>query len=73
MKNNCCKKDIANLKIQTGYGQKIYSESKFYVKSELEKYTNEHKGGFFYGGNIKSNQSLFEEVVKEAEKNRLIA
>lgn len=55
----CSHNDCKNLKIQTGYGQTISPNVKSYITPLLENYAKEHKGGFIYGGNIKSSQSYF--------------
>lgn len=59
VKENKENKEITDLKIQTGYGQKISLNVVNNIKPLLEQYTKEHKGGFIYGGNTKSGQDYF--------------
>ena len=67
---DCCNKDYCNeirllqkeindLKIQVGYGQKISPDMNLLIKPSLNEYAFSHKGAFIFGGNIKSNQDYF--------------
>jgi CubicO group peptidase (beta-lactamase class C family) len=56
------KKQISDLQIQVGYGQKISPNINSRIQPALNEYAFSHKGAFILGGNVKSEQDYFASV-----------